>query len=72
MASPTKMPTNAAEFHSFKNVSMIYVSPYYKYMVGNFNTLQEAQKYCKEVVRKKIKDAFVVCVENEKIVPLKK
>jgi len=72
MASRVKLPTNAKEFVAFKDVKAIPADGWYKYTTGNFDTLEEAQKYCNEDVRKKIKDAFVVCVEDEKIVPLKK
>ena len=68
----TKLPLNSKEFKSFNDVSVFYSNNLYKYAVGNFSSREEAQKYCTDVVRKKIKDAFVICVENEKIVPLKK
>jgi N-acetylmuramoyl-L-alanine amidase len=71
-ASKTKQSTNSKDFSSFKDIRVIHSGSLYRYTAGNFNTLEEAQKYCTEVVRKKIKDAFVVRVENEKIVPLKK
>jgi N-acetylmuramoyl-L-alanine amidase len=71
-ASKTKVPLNAAAFKPFNDVMVIHSNNLYKYTAGNFAGLEEAQKYCNEVVRKKIKDAFVICVENEKIVPLKK
>ena len=71
-ASKKKLPANAKEFKSLKDVRAIYTNNLYKYTSGDFSGLEEAQKYCNEVVRKKIKDAFVVCVENEKIIPLKK
>jgi len=72
IASKTKVPPNATVFKPFDDVRMIHTNNLYKYTAGNFTGLEEAQKYCDNVVRKKIKDAFVICVENEKIVPLKK
>jgi len=71
-ASKTKIALNAKEFQSFKDVRMIFTDGYYKYMTGDFATAEEARRYCTQVVRKKVKDAFIICVENEKIVPLKK
>ncbi len=71
-ASTAKLPVTSAEFAEFKEVSYILNKNIYKYMTGNFATFEEAVKYCNEVVRKKTKDAFVICIEDGKIVPLKK
>jgi N-acetylmuramoyl-L-alanine amidase len=72
MASKTKLTVTSKEFKSFNDVKVIYFDNWYKYTTGNFDSLEEAQKYCIETVRKHIKDAFIICVENEKVVPLKK
>ncbi len=71
-ASTAKLPLTSAEFSGFKEITYILNKNIYKYMTGNFATFEEAVKYCNEVVRKKAKDAFVICIEDGKIVPLKK
>ena len=70
-ASSKKIPLDAPEFTGYKEVRCIPFSAIYKYTVGNFTTFEAAMQYCEDVIRPKIADAFVVCVENGKIVPLK-
>jgi N-acetylmuramoyl-L-alanine amidase len=71
-ASAKKIPLDAPEFKGHEEVRCIPFSAIYKYTVGNFTTFEAATRYCEEVIRPKIADAFVVCVENGKIVPIKK
>ena len=71
MASRVKLPTTAKEFAAFQDVKVILADGWYKYTTGDFDTLAKAQRYCTEVVRKTVQGAFVVCVENEKFVPLR-
>jgi N-acetylmuramoyl-L-alanine amidase len=71
-ASSKKIPLDAPEFRGYEDVQCIPFSAIYKYTVGNFTTFEAATQYCERVIRPKIADAFVVCVENGKIVPIKK
>jgi N-acetylmuramoyl-L-alanine amidase len=71
-ASSKKIPLDAPEFTGYEDVQCIPFSTIYKYTVGIFTTFEAATRYCEEVIRPKIADAFVVCVENGKIVPIKK
>jgi N-acetylmuramoyl-L-alanine amidase len=71
-ASSKKISLDAPEFKGYEEVQCIPFSTIYKYTVGNFTTFEAATRYCEEVIRPKIADAFVVCVENGKIVPTKK
>ncbi len=71
-ASISRISTKSAIFSGFQDINCFSHNNIYKYTVGKFNSLDEAQEYCTKVVRKKAKDAFVICVENGKVVPLKK
>jgi N-acetylmuramoyl-L-alanine amidase len=71
-ASSKKISLDAPEFTGYEDVRCIPFSTIYKYTVGNFTTFEAAMEYCERVIRPKIADAFVVCVENGKIVPVKK
>jgi N-acetylmuramoyl-L-alanine amidase len=71
-ATSKKIPLDAPEFTGYSEVRCIPFSTIYKYTVGNFTTFDAAIQYCEKVIRPEIADAFVVCVENGKIVPLKK
>jgi N-acetylmuramoyl-L-alanine amidase len=71
-ASSKKIPLDAPEFSGYEEVRCIPFSAIYKYTAGNFTTFEAAMQYCEKVIRPKIADAFVVCVENGKIVPMKK
>jgi N-acetylmuramoyl-L-alanine amidase len=71
-ATSKKIPLDAPEFTGYNEVRCIPFNIIYKYTVGNFTTFDAATQYCEKVIRPKIADAFVVCVENGKIVPLKK
>jgi N-acetylmuramoyl-L-alanine amidase len=71
-ASSNKLPVNAPEFADYDDIVCIPFNTIFKYTVGNFTTFEDASKYCNDVVRKKVADAFVICLENGKIVPMKK
>jgi N-acetylmuramoyl-L-alanine amidase len=71
-ASSKKIPLDAPEFAGFEDVQCIPFSAIYKYTTGNFTTFEAATRYCEGIIRPKIADAFVVCVENGQIVPIKK
>jgi N-acetylmuramoyl-L-alanine amidase len=71
-ASSKKIPLDAPEFTLYDDVQCISFNTIYKYTVGNFTTFEAATRYCEQVIRPDIADAFVVCVENGKIVPVKK
>ncbi|MDR0692659.1 MAG: N-acetylmuramoyl-L-alanine amidase [Prevotellaceae bacterium] len=71
-ASSKKIPLDAPEFTGYEDVQCIPFSAIYKYTVGNFTTFEAATRYCEDIIRPKIADAFVVCVEKGKIVPMKK
>jgi N-acetylmuramoyl-L-alanine amidase len=70
--SSKKIPLDNPEFAGYAAVRCIPFNTFYKYTTGNFTTFEDASRYCNEVVRPKTHDAFVVCVENGKIVPIKK
>jgi N-acetylmuramoyl-L-alanine amidase len=71
-ASSKKIPLDAPEFTHYKDVKCIPFNTIYKYTIGNFTNFEAATQYCEKIIRPEIADAFVVCVENGKIVPLKK
>jgi N-acetylmuramoyl-L-alanine amidase len=69
-ASSKQIPLDAPDFADYENVACIRMNDWFKYTVGNFATVETASQYCRETIRPKIADAFVICVENEKIIPL--
>ncbi|MDR3235553.1 MAG: N-acetylmuramoyl-L-alanine amidase [Prevotellaceae bacterium] len=69
-ASAKQIPLDASDFAGYENIAYIRMNDLFKYTVGNFTTLEAAAQYCRDVVRPKIADAFVICVEDEKIIPL--
>ncbi|MDR3185159.1 MAG: N-acetylmuramoyl-L-alanine amidase [Prevotellaceae bacterium] len=71
-ASSKKIPIDAPEFTGYGEVQCIPFNTIYKYTVGNFTTFEAASRHCEKVIRPDVAGAFVVCVENGKIVPLKK
>jgi N-acetylmuramoyl-L-alanine amidase len=71
-ASSKKIPLDAPDFKDYEDVQCIPFNTMYKYAVGNFTTFDAAMQYCERIIRPKIADAFVICVENGKIVPIKK
>lgn len=63
--SPKKLDLNTADFKNLKNVSFYQQSGIYKYTIGEFLTLKEAQKEL-EVVKKSYKDAFIIKFKDGK------
>jgi len=48
------------------NTMFVKTNPFYSYSLGNFGTLQEAQKFRKELVDMGFKDAFVASYKDGK------
>ena len=51
---------------SLSNTMFVKTNPFYAYSLGNFETLEEAQKFRKELVSMGFKDAFVASYQNGK------
>jgi len=51
---------------SLSNTLFVKTNPFYAYSLGNFETLEEAQKFRKELVSMGFKDAFVASYQNGK------
>ena len=72
--SPSKDITNSKEAKALKDekdVRCIPAGKLFKYTVGSYNTLQEAQEACKKL-QKKFAGAFVVGLEDGAIVQIKR
>lgn len=51
---------------SLSNTLFVKTNPFYAYSLGNFETLEEAQKFRRELVSMGFKDAFVASYQNGK------
>jgi len=58
-------PVNSKIFSCIDNVKMYFHGGSYKYTSGDFNTMDEALKYQKELIAKGYKDAFVVAFKGK-------
>ena len=48
------------------NTMFVKTNPYYSYSLGNFETLEEAQKFRKQLVAMGFKDSFVASYKGGK------
>lgn len=55
---------------SLSNTLFVKANPFYAYSVGNFETLEEAQRFRKELVDMGFKDAFVASYQDGKRVAI--
>lgn len=53
-------------YRGLKGLTETYEDGYYKYFIGNFESLSEAQDYRKELLKIGFEDAFVASYENSK------
>jgi N-acetylmuramoyl-L-alanine amidase len=67
--SSSTIPIDSKMFDGFSDVEEFNVNGIYKYAVGNSKDYNEIITYSKEV-RKKFRDAFVIAVKNDIIIPL--
>jgi len=63
------IPATSREFKGETNIGQIQSGTIYKYTVGKYSTLEEAER-AKTRIRKKFPKAFIIKVSNGKIVPL--
>lgn len=71
MSLDHKEPLTSKKFKGYNDVDVLKVGKSYKYTIGNHQSIEEASAQCK-TLQKSFKGAFVVAVENGKLVPLKK
>ena len=70
--STTELETASYNFKGMKDVEKVKSGKYFKYIVGNYQTVGEAKKRQDEVREKGYKTAFVIAYENGKRVDLQK
>lgn len=68
--SSKKIDTNPKNFKGIKNVECVNDGKYYRYFTGNTNSYIEIAKLQKEV-QKKIPEAYVIAVNNGKLITIK-
>jgi N-acetylmuramoyl-L-alanine amidase len=68
MAITKAIPATAKNFKGHRGVKYMKAGKYYKYMIGNFSTLNEA-KQLRQSLQKDFKGAFVVEIEGDSITP---
>lgn len=72
-ASKTLLPQNHTLFTSHPDTQYIVCEDQtysYKYFLGDFSALEEANIFCKKLKSESFKDAFVIAVKNGKLVPI--
>jgi len=62
---PKAQPITSKIFSGIDNVKMYFHGGSYKYTSGDFNTMDEALQYRKELIAKGYKDAFVVAFKGK-------
>jgi len=70
-SSQIPITNTSPQFKSIEDIDTIKVNGVYKYLTGSSQSYSEALEYCK-IVKQKFPDAFVVALENGKMIPLKK
>ncbi len=70
-ASNKKLETVSSNFKGLKNVFSIRSGNTYRYYAGKFGTVTEANKHQKSI-KAKYPDAFVVAIENNQVISVKK
>jgi N-acetylmuramoyl-L-alanine amidase len=70
-ASNKKLETVASNFKGLKNVFWIQNGNIYRYYAGKFDSVNEANNHFKNI-KVKFPDAFVVAIENNQVIPVKK
>jgi N-acetylmuramoyl-L-alanine amidase len=68
--SPKKIEIKPANFKNLKDIVQLYSGGRYKYATGRFDEYFEAVSYRKEI-EKTFPDAFVIAVQDNKILPLR-
>ncbi|MDR3227738.1 MAG: SPOR domain-containing protein, partial [Prevotellaceae bacterium] len=66
MAINKIISTTARDFKGYKNVRYMKIGNYYKYIIGDFENINDARKLCKSL-QKDFKGAFVVAVEGDNL-----
>jgi N-acetylmuramoyl-L-alanine amidase len=69
-ASQNKIPLNSPYFKGINNISELSANNTYKYIVGAKKTYEDAVEYSK-IIKNYFPDAFIVAVNQGKIIPLK-
>ncbi|HPW77734.1 MAG: N-acetylmuramoyl-L-alanine amidase AmiC precursor [Bacteroidetes bacterium ADurb.Bin037] len=73
LASATKLPSSDPVIASNPGIRYIICEDQvfkYKYTLGDFETRDQAQKYCNELRSGTFPDAFVIAVENDRLAPI--
>lgn len=68
-SSSVDMPIDSEEFKDFDQVEKFYDGKTYKYAVGSENKYEKILEYSK-IVKSNYPDAFIIAVENGRIIPL--
>ncbi len=69
-SSTNKIPTESDFFKGYDKVERIETSENFKYTIGNYENYEEALEF-KKKVKKDFPGAFVIAVQNNKIIPVK-
>lgn len=67
-SSATKVPLTSPDFKGVQSVKEIKLNNAYKYYVGEYVKLEDAQQMQNQIRSKGIKDAFVVAFNNGKVI----
>ncbi|MBP6867449.1 MAG: N-acetylmuramoyl-L-alanine amidase [Bacteroidales bacterium] len=73
MASMEKLPASERVFSSYPQIQYILCPGQiykYKYTLGDFNSLEEAQEHCNRLRSGHFPDAFVIAVKDGQLVPV--
>ncbi len=68
-SSPVKINAKSSQFKGIAGVKEVYIDGAYKYSVGEYTNIKEAELELARI-KKKIKDAFIVAYRNGKKIPL--
>lgn len=69
--SPTEIGVTNAKFKGLKDVRFYKQDKQYKYYVGRFDNLDQANRYVTEIKQKGFKDAFVIAFKGDQRVTIK-
>ncbi len=69
-SSKNSIPLNSSYFKDLTNVEELKIPDGYKYAVGRKSSYEETQEYLK-IIKNYFPDAFIIALENGKIIPVK-
>ena len=70
MVSKDTISKTSPKFKGLEGVTFYYENGFYKYVVGNEGSMEDASKLQSEVKKKGFKDAFIIAFRDGKRIPL--